>query len=66
MPHSGEKLKYIRRVNSNGEDVYPTVCATHYKLPQRQGDNSGAYVLDYIKQKIYSSDTPLTAKSDMC
>lgn len=42
---------YTRRVNSNGEDVYPTVCATQYKMPQQQGDLSGAYILDYFKKR---------------
>lgn len=63
MPHSDAKRIYIRRVNSNGEDVYPTVCATQYKLPQRQGDNSGAYVLDYIRKPLVNGSTPLTPKS---
>ena len=54
------KKKYTRRINSNGEDVYPTVCATQYKLPQRQGDYSGAYVLDYYKVEHTKVSTPLT------
>lgn len=50
MPLNGKDTKktYTRRVNSNGEDVYPTVCATQYKMPQQQGDLSGAYIIDYF------------------
>ena len=52
MPHKDKHGKrYTRRVNSNGEDVYPTVCATQYKMPQQQGDLSGAYILDYFKKR---------------
>ena len=52
-----KEKKYIRRVTSNGEDVYPTVCATQYKGTQRQMDKSGYYILEYIK---YKQDIPLT------
>ena len=49
--------KYIRRVTSNGEDVYPTVCATQYKGVQQQMDKGGYYILEYVK---YKRDAPLT------
>lgn len=48
MPHR----VYTRRVNSNGEDVAPSVCACYYKAPQRQADNSGGYVLDFFRKSI--------------
>lgn len=59
MPLDGEKAKkkYTRRTNSNGEDVYPTVCATQYKMPQQQGDNGGYYILDYLCRR---DSTPFT------
>ena len=50
MPPSGKKKAYVRRCNSNGEDVAPAVCACYYKAPQRQADNSGGYVLEYIRR----------------
>lgn len=60
MPH---KRKYVRRLNSNGEDVAPTICSTIYKGVQRQLDNGGGYVLDYLKkEKEESSSTPLTSE----
>lgn len=43
--------KYIRRVTSNGEDVYPTVCATQYKGVQHQMDKGGYYIMEYLKGK---------------
>ena len=49
---------YTRRVNSNGEDVSPSVCACYYKAPQRQADNGGGYVLDYFKKNgLHPLDT---------
>ena len=63
-PHS---RKYTRRKNSNGGDVYPTVCATQYKLPQRQGDMQGAYVLEYfVRHKHEKKVSPIAnIKSNM-
>ena len=61
MPLSGEKRRYTRRCNSNGEDVAPSVCACYYKAPQRQADNSGGYVLDYFKKNGLS---PLDTRSE--
>ena len=53
MPHNAaEKRRYIYRVNSNGEEVYPTVCATQYKGVQQQMDKGGYYIIEkgrYIK-----------------
>lgn len=63
MPHSETKRYYIRRVNSNGEDVAPTICTTICKGTQRQLDNSGAYVMDYIRKPLVNGSTPLTPKS---
>lgn len=56
MPPSNGRKVFIRRVNSNGEDVAPSVCASYYKAPQRQADNSGGYVLDYyyVNENEYS------------
>jgi hypothetical protein len=53
MRHKDElhPKKYIRRVTSNGEDVYPTVCATQYKGVQQQMDKGGYYILDYLRKK---------------
>lgn len=62
MPPKGKgEWAYTRRVTSNGEEVYPTVCATHYKGVQQQMDVGGGYVLDYMrrKRKEYSRG-PLT------
>lgn len=50
---------YTRRVNSNGEDVSPSVCACYYKAPQRQADNSGGYVLDFYRKKKTKSSDPI-------
>ena len=56
------KRKYTRRVNSNGEDVMPTICSPFYKGGQRQLDNGGGYVLDYfLKPKKEILSTPLTS-----
>ena len=51
MPHRIDSSRYTRRINSNGENVAPSVCACYYKAPQRQADNSGGYVLDFFKRK---------------
>ena len=66
MPPNGEKRRYIKRVNSNGEDVSPSVCACYYKVPQRQADNSGGYVLDFFKAVRDKTTTPIdTQRGDM-
>ena len=63
MPH---KRKYTRRVNSNGEDVMPTICSTFYKGVQRQLDNGGGYVLDYfIRTKKETIHTPLISEQHL-
>lgn len=63
MPPSKKFKNYARRVNSNGEDVYPTVCATQYKGVQRQIDVGGYYILEYkTKEKHKTSITPLTSE----
>ena len=51
MPHSGATKHYTRRLNSNGGDVAPAICATICKGVQRQLDNAGGYVLDFYKEK---------------
>ena len=58
------KRKYTRRVNSNGKDWYPTVCATHYKLPQNEGDTAGAYILDYFKKAKEKAVQSVDTRSD--
>lgn len=47
MPPSEKHRKYTKRCNSNGEDVFPTVCCGICKGTQRQLDNSGSYIPDY-------------------
>ena len=66
MPHSETKRQYVRRVNSNGEDVSPTICSTICKGVQRQLDNSGGYVLEFIRKPVVNSAPPLTPKSEVC
>lgn len=39
---------YVRRCNSNGEDIAPTITCTISKGVQRQLDNGGGYILDYF------------------
>lgn len=39
---------YVRRINSNGGDIAPTITCTISKGVQRQLDNGGGYVLDYF------------------
>ena len=65
MPHRETQRKYAKRVNSNGEDVSPTICSTICKGVQRQLDNSGAYVLDYIRKHLVDSSDPLTHKKEV-
>lgn len=60
MPH---KRIYTKRVNSNGKDWYPTVCATHYKLPQNEGDTSGAYILDYFLKSKEKALRPVDTRT---
>ena len=43
----GNRLLYIKRCTSNGEDVFPTLCCGIARGTQRQLDNSGSYILDY-------------------
>lgn len=56
--------EYTRRVNSNGEEVSPSVCASYFKAPQRQADNSGGYVLDFFKGKSRKCLYPLETDSE--
>ena len=63
MPPNGTQKTYTRRVNSNGEDVYPTVCATQYKGVQQQMDRGGYYILDFYRKKPPSS--PFTTDSQI-
>lgn len=60
---STTKKNYTRRCNSNGEDVYPTVCATIGKGTQNQLDVAGAYILDYIR-KVDKKDAPPLQPTD--
>ena len=56
--------EYISRTTSNGEDVFPTLYAVYYKLPQRQADNSGMYIVEKVKIKKFllnSEHTPFTS-----
>ena len=52
------KRIYTKRINSNGGEVYPTVCATQYKLPQQQADLQGQYILDYYKKVGNTHNAP--------
>lgn len=56
----GRKFRRVRRsVNSNGGDVYPTVCSTQSKGVQNQMDNGGYYILSFFKRK--NDRGPLTS-----
>lgn len=56
----GRELRRVRRsVNSNGGDVYPTVCSTQSKGVQNQMDNGGYYILSFFKKK--NNRGPLTS-----
>jgi len=64
MPNNIQMLQdtervYTRRVNSNGDDVAPTITCTISKGVQRQLDNGGGYVLDYfvIRRKRRSAES---------
>ena len=59
MPHSGATKHYTRRLNSNGGDVAPAICATICKGVQRQLDNAGSYVLDFYMEKPSGNLSPL-------
>lgn len=59
MPHSDVHRVYTRRVNSNGGDVMPAVCATICKGIQNQLDRSGGYVLDFFRKNSHLIDTHL-------
>ena len=59
MLHSGATKHYTRRLNSNGGDVAPAICATICKGVQRQLDNSGSYVLDFYREKTSKVLSPL-------
>lgn len=59
MPHSGATKHYTRRLNSNGGDVAPAICATICKGVQRQLDNAGSYVLDFYREKNSKGLSPL-------
>lgn len=59
MPHSDVHRVYTRRVNSNGGDVMPAICATICKCIQNQLDRSGCYVLDFFRKSPHLIDTHL-------
>ena len=59
MLHSGATKLYTRRLNSNGGDVAPAICATICKGVQRQLDNTGSYVLDFYREKNSKVLSPL-------
>lgn len=49
-------MSYVRRVNSNGEDIAPTITCTISNGVQRQLDYGGGYVLDYFKVRHDRAD----------
>ena len=57
MPHRDIHRVYTRRVNSNGGDVMPAICATICKGVQNQLDKSGCYVLDFFRRRLHPIDT---------
>lgn len=59
MPPSCSSRTYTRRLNSNGGDVAPAICATICKGVQRQLDNSGSYVLEFFRKKKGKVEYPL-------
>ena len=59
MQHRDVHRVYTRRVNSNGGDVMPAICATICKGVQNQLDKSGCYVLDFFRGKPRPIDTHL-------
>ena len=59
MPPSGSSRAFTRRLNSNGGDVAPAICATICKGVQRQLDNSGSYVLEFFRKKKVKVEHPL-------
>ena len=59
MPHREARRQYTRRLNSNGGDVAPAICATICKGVQRQLDNSGSYVLDFYRVNATESLCPI-------
>ena len=56
MPHRDVHRVYTRRVNSNGGDVMPAICATICKGVQNQLDKSGCYVLDFFHGAAFRAD----------
>lgn len=59
MPHSEAKKRYTRRLNSNGGEVAPAICATICKGVQRQLDNAGSYILDFYRKNGTKSLCPI-------
>lgn len=67
MIHESESEKvYTRRVNSNGDDVSPTITCTISKGVQRQLDNGGGYVLDYfiVRKRRKANDVVMTEENE--
>ena len=65
MPPNGTQKTYTRRVNSNGEDVYPTVCATQYKGVQQQMDRGGITYLISTARNHHLPPLQLTVRYDI-
>ena len=59
------KKRYVRRCTSNLEDVSPTICATICKGTQRQLDNSGCYVLEFVRKEKKNSSTHLISRPNL-
>lgn len=67
MMHENEPEKvYLRRVNSNGDDVSPTITCTISKGVQRQLDNGGGYVLDYyiVRKRRKENNAVITEENE--
>lgn len=59
MQHREVHRVYTRRVNSNGGDVMPAICASIFKGVQNQMDKSGCYVMDFFRKRPPPIDTHL-------
>lgn len=66
MPENEPKKVYTRRVNSNGDDVSPTITCTISKGVQRQLDNGGGYVLDYyiVRKRRKENNAVMTEENE--
>lgn len=66
ITRTSPKKVYTRRVNSNGDDVSPTITCTISKGVQRQLDNGGGYVLDYyiVRKRRKENNAVMTEENE--